>query len=96
MPVQGVLERRKDELSLKVNLSRLSIEDAQKMLGRPEPVSGAAHRHAGGEGARQDPRLAFTAAGRAPPLRGLPPGTLPEDPLAFTLSADVGREDWRR
>ncbi|HVG61350.1 MAG TPA: translocation/assembly module TamB domain-containing protein [Hyalangium sp.] len=92
VPVQGLLRRRKDELSLRVNLSRLSLEEVQKMLGRPEPVSGAISGVLEVVGPAQDPRLTFTLRGEDIRYGDLPPEVLPE-PLAFTLSATSHETD---
>ncbi len=92
VPVQGLIRRRKDELSLRVNLSRLSIEEVQKMLGRPEPVSGAISGVLELVGPAQDPRLTFTLRGEGIRYGGLPVGVL-TDPLAFTLSATSRETD---
>jgi translocation and assembly module TamB len=86
VPVQGLLRHRKDEMSLRVNLSRLSIEDTRKMLGRPEPVSGELSGVLEVKGPAQDPRLTFTLRGEGIQYAGKPEGLL-KDPLAFTLSA---------
>lgn len=86
VPVQGLLRRRKDELSLKVNLSRLNIEEVRRMLGRPEPVSGALSGVLEVVGPARDPRLTLTLRGEGIRYDGLPEGVL-KDPLAFTLSA---------
>lgn len=92
VPVQGVLKRRKDELSLKVNLSRLSIDEVQKMLGRPEPVSGDITATLEVSGPARDPRFSFTMKGERLNYAALPAGTLPEN-LGFTLTAASDASD---
>ncbi|HYH95441.1 translocation/assembly module TamB domain-containing protein [Hyalangium sp.] len=86
VPVQGVLRRRKEELSLRVNLSRLSIEEVRKLLGRPEPVSGDITGVLEVTGPARDPRFTFTLRGEKLSYEGLPAGVL-DAPLGFTLSA---------
>jgi translocation and assembly module TamB len=92
VPVQGVLKRRRDELSLKVNLSRLSIEEVRKMLGRPEPVNGDITATLEVSGPARDPRFSFTMKGDGLVHEALPAGVLAE-PLAFTLSAASDAKD---
>ncbi|MFL5343807.1 MAG: translocation/assembly module TamB domain-containing protein [Hyalangium sp.] len=92
VPVQGVLRHRRDELNLRVNLSRLSIEDARKMLGRPEPVSGQLSGLLEVKGPAQDPRLSFTLRGEGIKYDGKPPSVVME-PLSFTLSAKSDEKD---
>ncbi|WP_224244503.1 translocation/assembly module TamB domain-containing protein [Hyalangium gracile] len=86
VPVQGLLRHRKDEMSLRVNLARLSIEETRKMLGRPEPVSGELSGVLEVKGPAREPRLTFTMKGEGLVYGGLPQGVL-KDPLAFTLTA---------
>jgi translocation and assembly module TamB len=92
VPVQGVIKRRKDELSLKVNLTRLSIEEVQKMLGRPEPVSGDITATLEVSGPARDPRFSFTLKGDQLNYAALPAGALPA-PLGFTLTAASDAND---
>lgn len=92
VPVQGVLKRRKDELSLKVNLSRLNLEEVQKMLGRPEPVSGDLTGTLEVSGPARDPRFSLTLKGDRLNYAALPAGTLPEN-LGFTLTAASDASD---
>ncbi len=86
VPVQGLLRHRRDELSLRVNLSRLSIEDTRKLLGRPEPVSGELTGLLEVKGPAKEPRLSFTLRGEGIRYGGLPI-RLVTNPLSFTLSA---------
>jgi translocation and assembly module TamB len=86
VPVQGLLRHRKDELSLKVNLAKLNIEEARKVLGRPEPLSGELSGLLEVTGPANEPRLAFTLKGEGLGYKDLPK-ELSNVPLTFTLSA---------
>ncbi|WP_224361711.1 translocation/assembly module TamB [Hyalangium versicolor] len=86
VPVQGFLRHRSDELNLRVNLTRLSLEDTVKMLGRPEPVSGELSGVLEVKGPARDPRITLTMKGEQLVYGGLPEGVL-KNPLAFTLTA---------
>jgi translocation and assembly module TamB len=91
VPVQGVLRRRGDALSLKVNLARLSLEQARKMLGRSEPVTGDITGTLEVSGPAREPRLAFTLRGEGLRYEGqLPEGAAP---LGFTLTAASDEKD---
>ncbi len=92
VPVQGLLRRRKDELSLRVNLARLSLGDTLKMLGRPDPLTGDVSGVLEVRGPAQNPRLSFTLKGEGIAYQQLPLGLL-EAPLAFTLSATSDEKD---
>jgi translocation and assembly module TamB len=93
VPVQGVLKRRGDELNLKVNLARLNIEEARKMLGRAEPpVSGELSGTLEVTGPARDPRLSFTLRGQGMRYDAPPPAVAME-PLAFTLTAASDKAD---
>lgn len=92
VPVQGLLRRRKDELSLRVNLSRLSLGDTLKMLGRPEPLIGDITGVLEVRGPAQNPRLSLTLRGEGIAYEQLPLSLL-EAPLGFTLSATSDADD---
>jgi translocation and assembly module TamB len=92
VPVQGVLRRRGDELSLKVDLARLNIEQARKLLGREELVSGELSGTLEVKGPAKEPRLSFTLRGEA--LRyDSKPSELAMEPLSFTLTAVSDEQD---
>jgi translocation and assembly module TamB len=93
VPVQGLLRRRGDKVDLRVKLSRLSIEEVRKLLGRPEPVSGALEGELVVSGTAREPRLSFTLNGKELRYQAgdTPAGTV--GPLAFKLSATSNEKD---
>jgi translocation and assembly module TamB len=92
VPVQGVLRRRGDALSLKVNLARLNLEEARKMLGRADPVSGELTGTLEVAGPARDPRLCLTLRGEGLRYDGKPP-EVAMGPLSFTLIAASDEKD---
>ena len=92
VPVQGLLRRRGDPLNLKVNLARLNIEEARKMVGNTQPVTGELSGTLEVTGPAREPRLSFTLRGEALRYDAKPPAVAME-PLAFTLTAASDAKD---
>ncbi|EAU64356.1 conserved hypothetical protein [Stigmatella aurantiaca DW4/3-1] len=92
VPVQAVLKRRKDELNLRVELSRLDVAEVMKLLNRPEPLKGQISGLLEVTGPARDPRLAFTLRGQGLEANEMLPGR-PLDPLGFELRAASDASD---
>ncbi|MDC0710598.1 translocation/assembly module TamB domain-containing protein [Stigmatella sp. ncwal1] len=93
VPVQAVLKRRKDELNLRVELSRLDVAEVMKLLNRPEPLKGQLSGLLEVTGPARDPRLAFTLRGQGLEANEMLPGRRPLDPLGFELRASSDASD---
>ncbi|NTX11724.1 translocation/assembly module TamB domain-containing protein [Myxococcus sp. CA056] len=93
VPVQGVLKRRKDALSLKVDLDDLDLAGVMKLLGRTEPVSGLVAGELRIDGTAREPRLDFVLRGQKLNYAAPPPGFALKQPLDFELRAASDRED---
>ncbi|MCP3168339.1 translocation/assembly module TamB domain-containing protein [Myxococcus qinghaiensis] len=93
VPVQGVLKRRKDALSLKVDLEDLDLAGAMKLLGRTEPVSGVVAGELRIDGTAREPRLDFVLRGRKLNYTAPPPGFALKQPLDLELRLASDRED---
>lgn len=86
VPVQGLLRRRKDEVALRVELTRLDVAEAMKLAQRPEPLGGQLSGLLELSGTAREPHLSFTLRGQGLTSGTLPAGLLPE-PLGFELRA---------
>ncbi|MCY1000847.1 translocation/assembly module TamB domain-containing protein [Myxococcus sp. MISCRS1] len=93
VPVQGVLKRRKDTLSLKANLEGVDLAGVMKLLERPEPVSGTVSAQLVVDGTARDPRLDFVLLGQQVNYSAPPPGFALKAPLDFDLRAASDKED---
>lgn len=87
VPVQAVLKRRKDELNLQVELSRLDVAEVMKLANRPEPVKGQITGLLKVTGPARDPKLEFTLNGQGLEANEMLPGRRPLKPLGFKLVA---------
>ncbi|MBZ4416280.1 translocation/assembly module TamB domain-containing protein [Myxococcus sp. RHST-1-4] len=93
VPVQGVLKRRRDAMSLKVKLEELDIAGALKLAKQPEGASG----HLAGTlelvGPAREPRLDLTLRGRELRYQVPKPGFSLNQPLGFELRAASKEDD---
>jgi translocation and assembly module TamB len=93
VPVQGLLKRRGDELSLRVELTHLDVTETAKLAGQPEPpMSGVVTGRLELSGPAKEPRLSFTLRGQELRYKN-PPEGLVLDPLAFELCASSDATD---
>jgi translocation and assembly module TamB len=86
VPVQAVLKRRKDELNLQVELSRLDVAEVMKLVNRPEPLKGQITGLLKVTGPAREPRLDFLLRGQGLEANEMLPGR-PLAPLSFELRA---------
>lgn len=93
VPVQGVLKRRRDAMSVRLNLEDLDIAGAMKLAGQPESASGRLAGTLTVEGPAREPLLDFTLRGQDVRYQAPPPGFSLPVPLAFQLRAASDRED---
>ena len=93
VPVQGVLKRRRDEMSLRVELEDLDVAGVMKLAGQPESASGRLAGTLTVEGPAREPLLDFTLRGRDMRYQTPPPGFSLQQPLAFELRAASTREE---
>ncbi|GHG94339.1 translocation/assembly module TamB domain-containing protein [Comamonas sp. JC664] len=93
VPVQAVLKRRRDTLSLRVNLESLDVAGVMKLAGQPESASGKLAGTLTVEGSARDPLLDLTLRGQDVRYEVPPPGFSLPKPLAFELRAVSNRED---
>ncbi|WP_426754945.1 translocation/assembly module TamB domain-containing protein [Myxococcus sp. Y35] len=93
VPVQGVLKRRRDAMSLRVNLEDLDVAGTMKLAGRPEGASGRLTGTLSVEGPAREPLLDFTLRGQDVRYQTPPPGFSLAQALAFELRAASNRED---
>ncbi len=101
VPVQGLMKRRREPVSLTVTMDRVDIGPALRMAGQPESATGLLSGTMTLQGMANDPRLALTLKGsqlrywgvppQQPPPVVLAPGALPPElraqPLGFALTA---------
>ncbi len=93
VPVQGVLKRRRDAMSIKVNLEDLDIAGVMKLAKQPEGASGHLAGTLTVEGPAREPRLDFTLRGREVLYQVPKPGFSLKQPLGFVLTAASDKED---
>ncbi|ATB50515.1 translocation/assembly module TamB [Corallococcus macrosporus] len=93
VPVQGVLKRRRDAMSVHVKLEDLDVAGAMKLAGQPESASGRLSGTLKVEGPAREPLLDFTLRGQDVRYQTPPPGFSLPRPLAFQLRAASDRED---
>ncbi|WP_240359442.1 translocation/assembly module TamB domain-containing protein [Pyxidicoccus trucidator] len=93
VPVQGVLKRRRDAMSLKVNLEDLDVAGVMKLAKQPAGPSGHVAGTLAVVGPAREPRLDFTLRGRDVRYEVPPPGFSLKAPLAFELRAASDAED---
>jgi len=93
VPVQGVLKRRRDAMSLKVNLEDLDMAGVMKLAKQPEGPSGHLAGTLAVVGPAREPRLDFLLRGRDVRYQVPPPGFSLKEPLAFELRAASDAED---
>ncbi|NPC86451.1 translocation/assembly module TamB, partial [Pyxidicoccus fallax] len=93
VPVQGVLKRRRDELSLQVNLEDLDIAEALKLAKQPQGASGRLAGTLKVVGPAREPRLDFTLRGRELLYQAPKPGYSLTTPAGFELTARSAEDD---
>ncbi|MCP3139198.1 translocation/assembly module TamB [Pyxidicoccus xibeiensis] len=93
VPVQGVLKRRRDELSVTLDLKSLDIAGAMKLAKQPPGPSGQLSGTLVVKGPAREPRLDFTLNGKDILYQVPPPGFSLKQPLAFTLTANSDEKD---
>ena len=93
VPVQGVLKRRRDLMSIKVDLEDLDVAGVMKLAKQPPGPSGHLSGTLAVAGPAREPRLDFVLNGRDMRYQVPPPGFSLKDPLAFVLSAKSDEQD---
>ncbi len=107
VPVQGLMQRRREPVSLELTLDGVDIGPALRMAGQPESATGMLSGAMTLKGMANDPRLDLVLKGsrlrywgtpsQQPPPVVLAPGALPEElraaPLGFALTARSNEED---
>lgn len=107
VPVQGLLQRRREPVSLELTAERVDIGPALRMAGQPESATGILSGTLSLKGLANDPRLALSLEGEnlrywgptplRPPPVVIPPGALPpelgREPLGFALTARSDEQD---
>ncbi|WP_240360306.1 translocation/assembly module TamB domain-containing protein [Pyxidicoccus caerfyrddinensis] len=93
VPVQGVLKRRRDPMSLKVNLEDLDVAGVMKLVKQPEGPSGHLSGTLAVVGPAREPKLDFVLRGKDMRYQVPPPGFSLKDPLAFELTAASDAQD---
>jgi translocation and assembly module TamB len=93
VPVQGVLKRRRDAMSIKVNLEDLDVAGVMKLAKQPPGPSGRLSGTLALEGPAREPRLDFVLNGRDVRYEAPPPGFSLKQPLAFKLAAASDAQD---
>ncbi|RJS22443.1 translocation/assembly module TamB [Corallococcus sp. H22C18031201] len=101
IPIQGLLRRRREPVSLRINLEDVDIAGAMALVHRPEPEPDAPPTpsptgHLAGllevTGTAKDPRVALTLRGRELRYTGRPEELFAR-PLSFELRAGSDPED---
>ncbi|WP_395833230.1 translocation/assembly module TamB domain-containing protein [Archangium violaceum] len=107
MPVQGLMKRRREPVSLELTVDRVDIGPALRMAGQPESATGILSGTLTMKGQANDPRMELVLKGdnlrywgttpRQPPPVVLAPGALPPElngkPLGFELTARTDEQD---
>ena len=107
VPVQGLMKRRREPVSLELTLDSVDIGPALRMAGQPESATGMLSGTMSLKGLANDPRLALVLKGsqlrywgvppQQPPPVVLAPGALPQElqavPLGFALTARSDEKD---
>jgi translocation and assembly module TamB len=93
VPVQGLLKRRRDALSLDVRLEDLDIAGALKLAKQPEGASGRLEGTLKLAGPAREPRLDFTLRGRELLYQVPTPGYSLTTPAGFELTASSAEGD---
>jgi translocation and assembly module TamB len=93
VPVQGVLRRRRDKLSVRVNLADVDVAGVMKLAGRPEPVSGRLAGELTVSGPAREPALDLVLRGSELLYPQKPPAFSLAKPLGFELRAGTAEED---
>lgn len=93
VPVQGLLKRRRDALSLDVRLEDLDVAGALKLAKQPEGASGRLEGTLKVEGPAREPRLDFALRGRELLYQVPKPGYSLTTPAGFELTASSAEGD---
>ncbi|MFP2909664.1 translocation/assembly module TamB domain-containing protein, partial [Pyxidicoccus sp. 3LFB2] len=93
VPVQGVLKRRRDAMSLKVNLEDLDVAGVMKLAKQPPGPSGRLAGTLAVVGPAREPRLDFVLRGQDMRYESPPPAFSLKQPLGFELRAASDAED---
>ncbi|NBD12445.1 translocation/assembly module TamB domain-containing protein [Corallococcus silvisoli] len=92
VPVQGVLRRRNEPLSLTVNLEKLDVAEALKLAGQPPGPSGQIAGRLTVTGSAKDPRLGMKVVGDGLRYPGRPEDLFAQT-LGFELNANSDEND---
>ncbi|MCP3102267.1 translocation/assembly module TamB domain-containing protein [Myxococcus sp. K15C18031901] len=93
VPVQGLLRRRRDPMSLNVKLEDVDVAGTVKLVGREDPVGGSVSAQLEVSGPAREPKVSFVMRGRQLTYTAPPPGFSLKDPLDLELRAASDRED---
>ncbi|KFA87094.1 translocation/assembly module TamB [Archangium violaceum] len=107
VPVQALMQHRREPVDLELTLDRVDIGPALRMAGQPESATGMLSGNMTLQGMANDPRLQLALKGERlrywgttplrPPPVVLPPGALPPElraePLGFELTARSDDKD---
>ncbi|QSQ28584.1 translocation/assembly module TamB domain-containing protein [Pyxidicoccus parkwayensis] len=93
VPVQGVLKRRRDLMSLKVNLEDLDVAGVMKLAKQPAGPSGHLSGTLAVVGPAREPKLDFLLRGRDVRYQVPPPGFSLKTPVGFELRAASDAND---
>ncbi|HEX5749835.1 MAG TPA: translocation/assembly module TamB domain-containing protein [Archangium sp.] len=107
VPVQALMQHRREPVDLELTLDQVDIGPALRMAGQPESATGMLSGNMTLQGLANDPRLQLTLKGsglrywgvppRQPPPVVLAPGSLPPElrgePLGFELTARSDDQD---
>jgi len=93
VPVQGLLRRRRDALSVDAKLEGVDVAGVMKLAGREDPVGGRASAELKVSGPAREPKVDLVVRGQGLTYAAPPPGFALKQPLDLELRVASDRED---